>query len=511
MQPAAKTCLIYCRVSSKEQVERTSLETQETDCRQHAEKCGFVVLEVFVDRGESAKTADRTEFLKAIQFCALKKPVVDFFLVHKFDRFARNAGDHLALRATLRKSGTELRSITEATSNDPAGKLMETVLAGFAEFDNNVRADRTKAGMVERVREGFWVWAPPIGYHKPATGKKTNIIPDPERAPLIRRAFEEYAKGTYTYQELAKLMENAGLRTRHGKPVSFQLVEKILHNIAYCGVIRAFGADHEAAFEPIISKSLFDSCQKGASGSEGATPAPRSVNNPAFPLRKFVDCADCGTPLTGSVTRGRHGKRYPYYHHHSKGCTKSKSIPKEIFEQEYLEFLDSVTPNLRYQKLFQAVVRDTWQTNYRNLDAENASIRRKIEKLEEERQRVFDLHRAGTYSDEDFQEQKKRVNRQLDQQLALLNDRKAEEFDMEQALSYCFDFVGKATDTWLKLANNHPARIRFQKLLFTEKLTFDGQKFGTAKLSPILQQKKTPLVEKSSLVAPRGIEPLFAP
>lgn len=103
------------------------------------------------------------------------------------------------------------------------------------------------------------------------------------------------------------------------------------------------------------------------------------------------------------------------------------------------------------------------------------------------------------------------VNQQLTLHQDLLNERKLEEFDMEAALTYCFDFVGSATKTWVGLENNYPARIRFQQLLFTEKLTFDGGKFGTPVLSLILQQKKTPLVEKSSLVAPRGIEPLFAP
>ncbi len=82
--------VIYCRVSSVEQVDGTSLESQERMCREFAKREGIEVSEVFIDKGESAKTADRTEFLKAISFCSLKKNKVTDFIVYKLDRFARN-------------------------------------------------------------------------------------------------------------------------------------------------------------------------------------------------------------------------------------------------------------------------------------------------------------------------------------------------------------------------------------------------------------------------------------
>jgi site-specific DNA recombinase len=87
MNEPAKKCVIYCRVSSKEQVEGTSLETQQKFCREYAARQGWDVSDVFVEMGESAKTADRTQFQKALSFCARKKPRIDFFVVYKLDRF----------------------------------------------------------------------------------------------------------------------------------------------------------------------------------------------------------------------------------------------------------------------------------------------------------------------------------------------------------------------------------------------------------------------------------------
>ncbi len=53
--------IIYCRVSSKEQTQNLSLPVQEEQCRAFCSQSGWEVDRVFLERGESAKTADRTE------------------------------------------------------------------------------------------------------------------------------------------------------------------------------------------------------------------------------------------------------------------------------------------------------------------------------------------------------------------------------------------------------------------------------------------------------------------
>ncbi len=480
------------------------METQEKLCREYAGKQDWEVAEVFVELGESAKTSDRTEFTKAINYCTAKKGRIGIFLVYKLDRFSRKAEDHLTVRAVLNKVGTALRSVTEPINETATGRLMETVIAGFAEFDNNVRTERTRGGMIQRVREGYWVWTPPLGYYKPMRGKKTNIVPDPVKAPLVRAGFEEYAKGGRTYKALAAFWTRQGLRTRRGKPIKHQEVQKMLINPVYCGVIKAFGGEWAGGFEPIVPRQLFLACQVKPGYSSWSK--RRTAENPTFPLRKFVVCSECGTPLSGSATRGYKGKKYPYYHHSKKGCSKSRSIAKEKFERAFLERLEKITPNPKFEKLFKAVVIDIWKTRHKHLDAQRASVRRAIEKLELDRQRVFELHRSGVYSDEDFKEQKSVIGRQLDEQYVLIEDHRNDEFNMEQALGYCFEFVGKATKTWLELESNPQARVQFQQLIFKNKIPFDGENFGTTELSPIFQLKETLLAEESLLVAPRGIE-----
>src|ERR1035441_3577640 len=148
--------VIYCRVSSKEQVEGTSLESQELACRDFARRNSLDVLQVFVDRGESAKFADRPQLLEMLAFCGNREHTVEQLLVWKVDRLARNVGDHFNIKATLLKQGARVVSVTEPIDAKPEGKLLETILAGFAQFDNDIRAARTVQGMRRKIQEGIF-------------------------------------------------------------------------------------------------------------------------------------------------------------------------------------------------------------------------------------------------------------------------------------------------------------------------------------------------------------------
>lgn len=498
MQPETqKTGIIYCRVSSAEQVQGTSLAMQERLCLEYAERENIKILaKPFIEKGESAKTADRTEFNKALAFCTDKKNKVDYFIVHKVDRFMRNSDQHGVMQAFLNKYGTKLRSVSEQIDETPMGRAMGGMLAVFAEFDNNVRSARSKSGMVEKVTRGEWVWAAPLGYKRLTKGG--NLIVDDEVAPYVQEIFEEWVKGTHSFRSLAEHMNARGFRTRMGKKAGPQLMEKIVRNPAYCGIIRAFGGDFKASFAALIDEALFLQCQPGKRSKFGH--GKRLRENSEFPLRKFTVCSECEASLTGSTSTGRGGIKYPYYHHHKQDCPLAKSFPKETLEQNFVEYLQSVSPSGKYEKAFKAIVVDVWQSNYKRLDSENARVRKEIEVLETERQRVFDMHRMGKYNDEEFLEQKNLVNIKINDKKALLNEKQIEEFNMEEALDYCFRFVRQSAKTWLGLKDMPAHRVRFQNQVFPEKVTFDGKKFGTKKLALIYKLNEESGADKSKLV-----------
>jgi DNA invertase Pin-like site-specific DNA recombinase len=83
---------------------------------------------------------------------------VHFVVVFNLTRFARDKCDHFALRAHLQSLRISLRSVTEPIDDTSTGKLMEGVLAAFAQFDNVVRSERTLAGMKAALSLGRWTF-----------------------------------------------------------------------------------------------------------------------------------------------------------------------------------------------------------------------------------------------------------------------------------------------------------------------------------------------------------------
>ncbi len=101
MLPDMVGAVIYVRVSTKEQTENLSLSTQLKACEEYVRQ-GVEVLARFREEGESAKTIDRTELQKLLQFCRNNKGAVQFVVVFNLTRFARDKYDHFALRAHLK-------------------------------------------------------------------------------------------------------------------------------------------------------------------------------------------------------------------------------------------------------------------------------------------------------------------------------------------------------------------------------------------------------------------------
>jgi site-specific DNA recombinase len=82
--------LLYARVSTDKQAQKDlSIPAQIQAMKEYANKNGWKVISHFIDEGESAKTANRPELKKLIQYCKENKNV-DIVIVHKIDRLARN-------------------------------------------------------------------------------------------------------------------------------------------------------------------------------------------------------------------------------------------------------------------------------------------------------------------------------------------------------------------------------------------------------------------------------------
>ena len=156
--------VIYLRVSTKEQAEEGySIPAQAGACRRFIADRGWELADEYVDRGESARTADRPQ-LQAMLARLAEDPGIEALVVHKLDRLARNLEDHAAVRAALREAGVQLHSVTESLEDSASGKLVEGILASIAEFYSANLGQEIRKGMDQKAAQGGWPVRAPFGY-----------------------------------------------------------------------------------------------------------------------------------------------------------------------------------------------------------------------------------------------------------------------------------------------------------------------------------------------------------
>ncbi len=504
--------VIYTRVSSDEQIKGTSLDFQEEICRNYCKDRGIEVLAVFREEGASAKSADRKEFLRAIELCRKKKGDIGAFVVAKVDRFARNTEDHFYVRKVLLDYGVTLHSVTEPIGNNPTEKFIETVLAGSAEFDNAVRRQRCVDGMIARINQGIFPWKPPIGYacghSRKRDEKKTEPDkPDEELFPIIQRGLREYARRQVSQTELARLFDEWGLGKLRGKKATVQFVSGLLlkHLKFYAGIIVNPWAKEEikGLHKPMITEEEYYQIQQRLSGK--GVKIVRHKVNPTFPLRKTILCGECGKAVTASISHGT-GGAYPYYHCFTKGCPMyCKSLSVDTVAKDFVKKLNEITPKKKALAVFNSTILDLWREKGGYFEAEAKRYEKEVALLEEKRKRIFEMREDGSYTKEEFTERKAEVENQLIASRISRSEAKIEQFDMEGAVAYAERFIGDLGRQWQDLPSH--LHGRFQKLVFPEGIRYTkGVGFGTAKLGLIFELNEALGVKNSALVDLRRIE-----
>lgn len=382
------------------------------------------------------------------------------------------------------------------------------VLAAFSQFDNDVRAERTVAGMKAAIEKGRWTFKAPLGYLN-ARSKDTPItlMPDPDRAPFVAKAFDLYATGCYNKLQVLKIVTDLGLRTSKGKRLSPQSFDKLLRKPIYAGwlTVPNWGERRRGNFEPLVSQELFDNVQALMDGRRLSV-TPHLLNNPDFPLRRFAQCGHCGTPLTGSWSKGRN-KRYPYYRCHNGKCNGVK-IRREELESSFVKYLENLQPKTEYIALFNEIVLDVWKEKQVLAIARHKALQRQLEELQGRKDKLVDAFVYRKEIDQGtYQEQLDKVNEAITLAEMELNDAKLDELDVEAVLNFSQHLILNAARLWTEFSLEQ--KQRFQKILFPQGVQFSEGAFRTAATCLIFSMLQQTEAQKERMVAPRGFEPLL--
>jgi site-specific DNA recombinase len=214
MTERAERAAIYARVSTDEQVEGTSLDTQLERCRAYVESQGWSVAAEFVDEGVSGATASRPALDRLM--AAVRAGSASKVVVAKLDRFGRSVRHLSALLGELDDKGVQFVSVAERIDGStPTGRLQRTLLSSFAEFERERIRERMEDGLAAVARSGYWPGGPPpFGYRIVQDGRHARLEVDPTEQEVVLRAVGCLVDQGMSARETANYLNANGLVPR---------------------------------------------------------------------------------------------------------------------------------------------------------------------------------------------------------------------------------------------------------------------------------------------------------
>lgn len=506
--------VIYTRVSSADQEDNTSLASQKKYCDSFAEKKGLNVVGYFGGTFESAKTDDRKEFGKLLNFVKRSKNI-SYIIVYSYERFSRSGMNGAQIADDLlKKYGVITLAVTqELDPTTPAGSFQQKILFLFGQMDNELRRDKVVTGMQEMLLNGYWVWTAPKGYkdlNKGRASERQIVVND--EGKKLRKAFEWKANLNMSNVEISKRLKNMGVHMPDKR------LNELFNNPFYCGLITSKmipGQIVEGKHEPLVSKQLFLAVHniRREKRTQGF------VHNQDFenlPLKVFTKCSKCERSLSGYLVKK---KGLYYYKCSTKGCkvNRSAKIMHDLFkkalgvlhiEKEELEIV-KIQLEEQFNNFFDSQINEQ-----KALKVNLSNVKKKIDKIEER----FVLEEIDKDMYTKFKTKFSKEYIEIEKGLGRTSINSS---NLKKAIEFALEICSNPLVLWEK-ANYHTKQA-FQNLVFPNGISYNREldEYRTTRINsffaliPELVRglrglKKGEEIKNNqfpSLVGPEGLEP----
>ena len=374
---------LYARKSTEDEERQVmSIEAQLAELAEYAKRENLFIAEKFIE-SKSAKKPGREVFNEMIQKIYDSKEPVGILAWHP-DRLARNSvdGGQIIYLIDIGKIAS-LRFPTFWFEPTPQGLFMLQVAFGQSKYYSDNLSENVKRGIRQKLRRGEWPGLAPLGYVN--NPKTRNIEPDPVKARVIKKAFEEYAQGRHTLESLGQRLSFWGVVSKTGKPLCKATLQRMLTNKVYIGLIVHNGETYEGKFEPIVSRATFEKVQEVLKNKA----KPRhSKKRHYFPFTGLLKCGECGAAITAQWAHGN-GGTYRYYR-----CTKrlgpclQRYLREDLLVEQLKEKISKVALCEDWKEKMLAKV-EVWekeniqssQSFAQNLEAQIKEVEQKLDRL----------------------------------------------------------------------------------------------------------------------------------
>ena len=307
------TLHIYTRVSTVTQADKgTSLDSQQQLGLKKAKELKFDH-EIWNEGGKSSHHDDIQGRPKLYElFQAIKAGDVKHIWVYDQSRLSRNDQVASILRYEFNKQGVTLYTKDgKFDLSSPSDKLLKQMLDAVAEFENSVRAERSRIGKLMKVKAGFWHGGPPPFGYDLIHGK---LVEKKDESKWVKLIFKQALKGVPVAQ-IKRELDSNGVLARRGGLWTLGSIESLMTNTHYLGryvfTDSVSGESVEVKCPVIVDEVTWNSINLARKRKASRKDQQNATVKNFYLLRDFMVCGHCGRKMAGRIKPSK--SEYMYY------------------------------------------------------------------------------------------------------------------------------------------------------------------------------------------------------
>lgn len=457
IQHIKKKVAAYCRVSTDNEDQANSFESQQRYFRQYIERNpDWELYEIFADEGISGtNTKKRKEFNRMIA-CA-KNGDFDLIITKEISRFARNTLDSIFYTRDLKKHGVGVIFMNDGINTmDGDAELRLAIMSSIAQEESRKTSERVKWGQKRQMEQGVVFGRSMLGYDV----KDGKMTINEEGAKIVRLIFHKFVdegKGTHV---IARELREEGIKPMRVKEWQNTVILRVIRNEKYCGDLvqkKTYTPDflsHEKKYnrgqeefviikdhhEPIISRELFDKANR-ILDEKSLSQEGKAKHSNRYPFSGKIKCGRCGASYVARYKTRKDGSKYKAWRcfegakhgspHIDKAGNQVGCSGTSIRNEEAIHIMYLVCKQLTIdrKKISDNLIKTINKVISMDITgADTNALAEKIETAKKKRTDLIDLYTSGDIDRDEFSTLRAKYDAEIDSLKSMMESIEKQQF-----------------------------------------------------------------------------------